>query len=66
MKLDNFRTRNETEELLLSITKNCETFTKQTHSKPQETLEFRLTKPKETLSFNPSNILSLTLNGCLD
>ena len=32
--------KNETEDLSLSITKNCETLFKQTHRKPEETLEF--------------------------
>ena len=43
--------KNETEGLLLSITKNCQKFIEQTHTKVQETLEFKLTKPKETFSF---------------
>ena len=30
------------EDLLLSFTKNCETFNKQTHTKAEETLEFKL------------------------
>ena len=38
---------------MLSITKNCETLIKQTHTKPQETLEFKMTKPRETFHFNP-------------
>ena len=32
--------KNETEDLLLSITKNCETLIEQTHIKFEETLEF--------------------------
>ena len=47
------RPKNETENLLLSITKNCETLIKQIHRKPEETLEFKLTKPRETFHFNP-------------
>ena len=46
------RPKNGTEDLLLSITKNCETPIKQTHRKPQETLEFKMNKPKETIHFN--------------
>ena len=46
------RTRNETEDLLLSITKNCETLIKQTHTKPEETLKFKENKPRETFLFN--------------
>ena len=40
--------KNKTEDLLLSMTKSFETLFEQTHKKPQETLEFKLTKPKET------------------
>ena len=47
------RPKNETEDLLLSITKNCETLIKQTHTKPEEVLEFKMIKPKETFHFNP-------------
>ena len=46
------RPRNETEDLLLSITKNCETLIEQTHRKPEETLEFKLIKPTETFHFS--------------
>ena len=45
------RLKNETEKLLLSITKNCESLIKQTHRKAGKTLEFRLTKPRENISF---------------
>ena len=44
------RLKNETEDLL--FTKNCETLIKQTHTKPHETLEFRLTQPREIFHFN--------------
>ena len=44
---------NETEDLILSITKNCETLIEQTHRKPEETLEFKMTKPRETFQFTP-------------
>ena len=47
------RPKNETEDLLLSITKNCETLIEQTHRKPDETLEFKMTKPRETFHFKP-------------
>ena len=49
-----FRPRKETEDLLRSITKNCETLIKQIHTEPQETLEFKLTQPNETFSLKPS------------
>ena len=47
------RPRNQTEDLSLSITKNCETLIKQTHRKAEETLEFKMVKPRETFHFNP-------------
>ena len=53
MNLNMIRPKNETEDLLLSITKNCETLIEQTHTKPQETLEFKLIKPRETFHFKP-------------
>ena len=53
MNLNMIRPKNETEDLLLSITKNCETIIKQTHRKAEETLEFKMIKPKETFHFKP-------------
>ena len=47
------RPKNETEDLLLSITKNCETIIEQTHRKAEETLEFKMIKPRETFHFKP-------------
>ena len=47
------RPKNGTKDLLLSITKNCETPIKQTHRKAEETLEFMLTKRRQTFHFNP-------------
>ena len=38
---------------MLSITKNCEKPIKQTHTRPQETIEFKLNKSRETFHFNP-------------
>ena len=54
MNLNIIRPKNETENLLLSITKNCETLIEQTHTKSQATLEFKMIKPKETFHFKPS------------
>ena len=45
--------KHKTEDLLLSITKNCETLIEQTHRKPEETLEFKMTKPREIFHFTP-------------
>ena len=50
------RPKNETEDLLLSRTKNCQTRIHRTHTKSQVTLEFKLTKARETFSFKPSTI----------
>ena len=59
MNLNMIRPTNKTEDLLLSITKNCETLAKQTHMKPEETLEFKLTKSRKTFPFRPS----ITIEG---
>ena len=56
MNLNTKRPKNETEDLLLSITKVCETFIKQVYTKPQEVLEFKLDKSVESFHFNPPNI----------
>ena len=45
--------KTQTEDLLLSITKNCETLIEQTHRKAEETLEFKMIKPRETFHFKP-------------
>ena len=52
MNLNMIRPKNETEDLLLSITKNCETLIEQTHRKAEETLEFKLSKSGETFHFS--------------
>ena len=49
----------ETEDLSLSSTENCETLIEQTHTKPQETKEFKLNQPRETFTFKPSFLLGL-------
>ena len=53
MNLNTIRPRNKTEDLSLSITEKCETLIKQIHTKPEETLEFKLNKSAETFHFNP-------------
>ena len=53
MNLNMIRPKNETEDLLLSITENCETLIEQTHTKPEETLEFKMIKPRQTFHFKP-------------
>ena len=59
MNLNMIRPKDETEDLLLSITKNCETLIEQTHTKPRETLEFKMAKPTETFHFK----LSIQIQG---
>ena len=53
MNLNMIRPETQTENLLISITKNCETLVEQTRTKPQETLEFKMIKPRETFHFKP-------------
>ena len=53
MNLNMLQPKSETEELLLSFTKNCETLAKQAPRKPEETLEFKMIKPRETFHLNP-------------
>ena len=45
--------KNDTENLLLSITKNCETLIEQIYTKSQEVLEFKMIKSRETFHFSP-------------
>ena len=52
MNLNMIRPKNETEDLLLSITKNCETLIEQTHRKAEETLEFKMNRSRETFHFS--------------
>ena len=44
---------NITEDLLLSIPKNSETLIERTRRKAEQTLEFKMTKSRETFHFNP-------------
>ena len=54
MNINTIRPKNEIENLLLSITKNCETLSEQTHRKAEETLEFKMKKSREIFHFSPS------------
>ena len=47
MNLNMIQPKNETEDLLLSITKNCEMLLEPTHRKAEETLEFKMKKSRE-------------------
>ena len=53
MNLNMIRPKTQTEDLLLSITKNCEMLIEQTHRKAEETLEFRMNKSREIFHFSP-------------
>ena len=52
MDLSTFVTYDKNESLLLSIAKSHQEIVENTHSKPQETLEFKMTKQKESFSFD--------------
>ena len=52
MDLSNFVTYDKKEYLLLSIAKSNQETVENTHSKPQETLEFKMNKQKESFSFD--------------
>ena len=56
MRPNLIRPKSETEDLLLSITIKCDTPTEHTRRKAEETLENKLTKPRETFHFNPTYI----------
>ena len=57
MDLSTFVTYDGKESLLLSIAKSNQEIVENTHSKPQETLEFNMTKQKESFSFDvPLNV----------
>ena len=53
MNLDMIRPKNKTEDLLMSITINCETLIEQTDKKAEETLELKMKKPRETFHLKP-------------
>ena len=52
MDLSIFVTYDKKESLLLSIAKSNQEIVENTHSKPQETLEFKMNKQKESFSFH--------------
>ena len=54
MNLNNLRSKNETEDLLLSITKNCETLIDKTQRKTEQTLEIKMINPRDTFHSNSS------------
>ena len=54
MNLNMIQPKNETEDLLLSNTKNCEMLIEQTHRNAEEALEIKINKSRETFHFRPS------------
>ena len=52
MNLNMIRSKNITEDFLLSITENCETLIEQNHGKAEETLETTVNKSKLFLSIH--------------
>ena len=52
MDLSTFVTYDKKESLLLNIAKSNQEIVENTHSKPQEALEFKMTKQKESFSFD--------------
>ena len=55
MNSNMIRPKNESEDLILSITKNCGTLIEQTHRKAEETLESKMTKIETNVSFQATN-----------
>ena len=53
MNLNMIRPKIETEDLLLLLTKTCQTLIEQTHTQPEKISEFKMIKPRETFHFNP-------------
>ena len=53
MNLNMIQPKIETEDLLISITKNCEKLIEQTHRKAADTLEFKMNNSRETFHFKP-------------
>ena len=49
MKVEMFMPKSETEDIILSMTKNCATLIEQTQTKPQEPVEFHLTQSKKKM-----------------
>ena len=52
MDLSNFVTYDKRESLLLNIAKSNQEIVENTHFKPQETLEFKMKKQKESFSID--------------
>ena len=67
MNLNMMQPKNQTENVLLSITKNCETLIDQTHRKAEETLEFKMNKSREKIHFKtPIQVKGDWMIGLID
>ena len=67
MNSKKIRPKNDTEDLLLSITKSCERLIEQTQKKPQEVLEFKKYKRRKIFPFNtPIPIEGFWMFGLVD
>ena len=53
MNLNLIQPKTETEDILPSNTKNCQALFEQSRRKGEETLEFKMNKPRETFHFKP-------------
>ena len=53
MNLNTIQSKIGEEDLIFSITKNCETLIDQTHGKAEETLEFKKIESRETFHLKP-------------
>ena len=54
MNLNKIRPKSDTADLIISLTKNCESIIEQTHRKAEETLELKMIKPREIFHFDPA------------
>ena len=55
MNLNMIQPKKDIEDFLLKRIKNYETLIEQTHGKPQELLEFKLDKARQTFFFQSTN-----------
>ena len=67
MNLNMIRPKNGTQGLILSITENCETLIHRIHTRPEETLEFKMIKLRETVhSIPPIQVEDDWMLGLID
>ena len=67
MNLNMIRPKNKTEDLLLSLNKNCGTLLNQIHTRPEETLECKMFKSRKTFHFDtPTQVKEDWMVGLTD